>query len=106
MSENWLHINPTSGCNSSQMTISADTNTTGVPRKARIVITAGTMSRTIDVIQQPSEEYVVCTYVIDSTAVTLIHGGWHLGKAVITTTGGTVLEISGTSITQLLHPQD
>lgn len=106
MSENWLHINPTSGCNSSQLSISADTNTTGVVRKARIVITAGTMTRTIDIIQQPDEEYVVCTYVIDSTAVTLLNSNWYLAKAVITTTGGTVMEIDGNSLSLLTTVQD
>ena len=97
MSQNWLHISPTSGTGSAQMTISADTNTTGVVRKAKIVITAGTMTRTIDVVQQPSEEYVVCTYVINSTAETLMTNNWYLSKAVITTSAGTVMEISGDS---------
>ena len=106
MSENWLHINPKSGCTSSQLSISADTNTTGVPRKARIVITAGTMTRTIDIVQEPSEEYIVCTYVIDSTAVTLLGNNWLLEKAVITTTGGTVMEIDGNSLSLLTTVQD
>lgn len=52
MSENWLHISPTSGHGSTQLMISADTNNTGTARKAKIIITAGTMTRTIDVVQE------------------------------------------------------
>ena len=97
MSENWLHISPTSGTGSTQMSISADTNTSGVARKAKIVITAGTMTRTIDVLQMPTEGDIVCTYVINSTAETLMANSWYLSKAVITTSAGTVMEISGDS---------
>lgn len=48
---NWLHINPVSGTGSVQLEIRAEDNVLGVIRKAKIIVTAGTMTRTIDVVQ-------------------------------------------------------
>lgn len=72
MSQNWLHISPTSGNGNTQMTITADSNKTGFSRKAKIIVTAGTMTRTIDVLQNPSEADIVITYVVDSSTVKLL----------------------------------
>lgn len=73
---NWLHISPTTGRGSTQMTISADKNKTGYSRKAKIIVTAGTMTRTIDVLQIPSEADIVITYVVDSSTVKLLSSIW------------------------------
>ena len=64
MENNWLHISPSSGMGNTQMTISANTNGTGAVRKAKIIITAGTLTREISVIQYPADGDITCTYVV------------------------------------------
>ena len=98
MSENWLHINPVSGTGSAQMTISADTNTTGVVRKAKIVITAGTMTRTIDVVQQPTEGDIVCTYEVQSGSFKLCSSYTNIARLLVFADNGNSLTYTGTSV--------
>lgn len=99
---NWLHISPTTGRGSTQMTISADTNKTGYPRKAKIIVTAGTMTRTIDVLQTPSEADIVITYVVDSSTVKLLSSIWTYPcehQFVLSTATSAITDVNPTAAT-------
>lgn len=98
MSENWLHISPTSGTGSTQMSISADTNTSGAIRKAKIIITAGTMSRTIDVVQMPTEGDIVCTYEVQSGSFKLCNSYTNITRMLVMAANGNTLSYTGTSV--------
>ncbi len=97
---NWLHISPTSGRGSTQMTISADTNETTDVRKAKIIITAGTLSKTIEVVQYPMAGDIICTYNQGSGGVKLINMISILDAALVSSEYGSV-RLTGSGLNQL-----
>lgn len=97
---NWLHINPTSGRGSTQMTISADTNQTTDIRRAKIIVTAGTLSKTIEVVQYPMAGDIMCTYNQGAGGVKLINTIGILDAVVISSEYGSV-RLTGSSLNQL-----
>lgn len=90
MSENWLHISPTSGTGTTQMTISADTNNTTKVRRAKIIITAGTLSKSIEVVQYPMEGDIICTYNQPSLGVVLASSTSIFRAAVVSSEYGSI----------------
>lgn len=62
MSSDWLHISPMSGSGDTQLTIRAEDNPSGIERRARIIITAGTLSKTIEVVQGLAECDIFAIY--------------------------------------------
>ena len=62
MSSDWLHISPMSGSGDTQLTIRAEDNPSGIERRARIIITAGTLTKTIEVVQGLAECDIFAVY--------------------------------------------
>ena len=99
MSQNWLSISPTSGRGNTQMTITAEENFTGEPRRAKIVITAGTLTKMIDVIQYPSDGQVTCTYVVGENGTLKLLATQNFVSAIVYNENGDCIEIRGTGLT-------
>lgn len=104
MSENWLHINPTTGSGSTQMIITADFNDTYQPRKAKIVVTAGTLTKTIDVVQYWAVNVdgdVVSTYQQTESGVKILGSIINAIKKVVLVGNNKPLVFSGSSLSSL-----
>lgn len=97
---NWLHISPTSGNGNTQMTISADTNDTTSFRRAKIVVTAGTMSKTIEVVQYPTQGDITCKYTVSSGSFSVVDLGSYFEKVVVYAENGNSVVYTGTGATQ------
>lgn len=96
---NWLHISPTSGNGNTQMTISADTNDGTSFRRAKIVVTAGTMSKTIEVVQYPTDGEITCTYKVKSSEqFQLVWSDIGLSRVVVYSDNGNSLTYYGNDI--------
>lgn len=95
---NWLHISPTTGRGSTQMTISADTNDTPNIRKAKIIVTAGTLSKTIEVVQYPTDGEITCTYKVTAGQFQLVYQDWGLSRVVVYADNGNSLSYSDNNI--------
>lgn len=98
MSENWLHISPITGRGTTQMTISADTNDTPSIRRAKIVVTAGTLSKTIQVVQYPTDGEITCTYKATAEQFQLVNYDAGLSRVVVYADNGNSLTYSGNNI--------
>lgn len=90
MTQNWLHINPVSGTGSTQFEIRADDNVLGITRKAKIIITAGTMTRTIDVVQGIADCDIFAVYYQPSSGLTLVNNNNQLRKVIISSEYGKI----------------
>ena len=102
MANDWLHISPTSGTGSTQLGITADTNNTGFPRKAKIIITAGTMSKTIEVVQNwVVDGDIVSTYQQTQSGVKILSQILNDIDKVVLQGNGKTQVFSGTSLSSL-----